>query len=137
MVNRKPDPKKIRPIDLGEHSPDHAGVQILVWVNPPAELVRDVIQVFEVTPQLAKRIAGRDAADVESARIELTVNMTKLIALMARLWSQGADWSTHLAMEDIAAMVREEPAVWRFAMHRTIEMLAQHARPAGKRGRLN
>lgn len=94
-------PRVTQPLDLSDYLPALSGQVIHIWVNAP----RDVTSRFAAD--------GTDFAEV-----------------VAELWSQHDDKSTHWTIEEVNQLISgtadNDPGFFKWAIRRTGEMISEY-----------
>lgn len=138
-------PKTVRPIALQDYDPGAerlAGVEIMVWVDPPREwferyyrihreysqaILKDTAALKKSRPLTMLNIFLRKAPDDTVQRYRKALH-----DMFASLWSQGPD-GTHWTAEEIDRMDDHNPAFTDWLYRRSWELIEEH-KSAVKKG---
>ena len=127
-------PKIIRPLEMSGYAEEMDGLALRVWVNPSRNIKKAFwdlqIELIGLKHELDKltNIKAKPAAKKVDALNERVDGIHKTIyEWHANIWSQASDPDTHVAVEEIAAMSDEDPALWIFVAQGTQALIEEHA----------
>jgi hypothetical protein len=116
-------PAVVRSFDLGEYAEEARGQTISVWVNPPAEMLREHARQMQAISQ------ALGMADSEERMQLLEAASQKLREIIAALWSKGKDES-HWTPADVFELVENtyetDPALYAWMLDKTFELINAH-----------
>lgn len=113
-------PKVVRLLKVSEYAQEFGELAISVWVNPPRELLGELIECLKVVPEETREERAKRAVEI-----------------IAELWSQGTDPETHWTAEEVITLASEtmetDPKLWPWLRERTFELIGQHRNQEKKR----
>jgi hypothetical protein len=118
---------------------DTAGTLIELAANPDIHLdewkkqagqvlEHDIENVADALPEL--EALKLDEAGLERIRQQLNAILEKRLAWFAKIWSQGADESTHWTLEEVKQLKEQtadtDPQFFTWLCNRTVVMIGEH-----------
>jgi hypothetical protein len=103
--------KVIRDLPLSDYAPEMGELFLQVWVNPPRDMIRQMLALSGALPDTFN--TGVNADD-------------RLAELYSVILSQGPDEAVHLSPDDLKQMYEEDPALWIFVYGQVWNMMNDH-----------
>lgn len=112
-------PKVVRPLKVAEYAQEFGELVIPVWVNPPRDLLGELIDCLKTVPEETREERAHRA-----------------IEIIAELWSQGSDQETHWTADEVITLASEtmetDPQFWPWLRERTFDMIGEHRKQEKK-----
>ncbi len=124
-------PKAVEKLDLGEYMPEMYGQYLEVWVNPPAEMLKEIGDLTQGIFDLVGR-AMRKKQNWLSKKFNSNSSETiqkRIRELFSELLSQGKP-QTRLSETDLKRLMDEtfetDPGFWPWLQNKIAVMIREH-----------
>jgi hypothetical protein len=124
-------PKAVRTLDLGEYMPEMQGSVLEVWVNPPAEMLKEISDltqgIFDLVGRALKKKQNWLSKKVNEKTSDGIEN--RIRELFSELLSQGRP-NTCLSASDLKRLADEtfgtDPNFWPWLQNKIFTMIREH-----------
>jgi hypothetical protein len=124
-------PKAVRALDLGEYMPEMQGNVLEVWVNPPAEMLKEISDltqgIFDLVGRALKKKQNWLSKKVNEKSSDGIEN--RIRELFSELLSQGRQ-NTCLSASDLKRLADEtfgtDPNFWPWLQNKMFTMIREH-----------
>jgi hypothetical protein len=122
MSLKFPLPRIVRPLRLGDFLAELGDVQVLVWVNPPADLRQQrwaLLEEYNKTVNAYQELAEkkRDEKKYTAWKAEWAKRWK---AWFAEIWSQGVDLESHWTLAEVEDLEAQAPALVEWLIRQTL-----------------
>ena len=126
-------PKVIRRLEMSAYAEEMDGLALHVWVNPSRNIKNEFFslqtKIGDLIQESEKVLAAKKPDDKKAEAITKRVEKINksIYAWYANILSQATDPETHVTVEELDAMIAEDPAIWIYIAQGTQALISEHS----------
>ena len=118
---------------MSAYAEEMDGLALHVWVNPSRNIKNEFFslqtKIGGLKQESEKLLTAKKPDDKKAEALAKSVEKINksIYEWYANIWSQATDPETHVTVEEIEAMVTEDPAIWAFMARGTQALISEHS----------